>query len=66
MENKEAILPEDGIFLKYVEKQSCTNEETDTTKVRTTSEVEVPECDADNWTQVPRDDYETSEKSQKS
>ena len=32
-ENEEAILPEDGILLTYVEKQSCTNEETETTKV---------------------------------
>ena len=65
-EKEEAILPEDGILLTYVENRSCTNEETETTKVRTTSKVEVPECDADNWTQVPRDDYKTREKSQKS
>ena len=65
-ENEEAILPEDGILLMYVEKQSCTNEETETTKVRTTSKVKVPECNADNWTQVPRDGYKTSEKLQKS
>ena len=65
-ENEEAILLEDGILLMYVEKQSCTNEETKTTKVQRTSKVEVPECNADNWTQVPRDYYETSEKSQKS
>ena len=57
---------EDGILLTYVEKQSCTNEETETTKVQTTSKAEVPECNTDNWTQAPRDDYETSEKSQKS
>ena len=65
-ENEEAILPEDGILLTYVRKQSCTNEETETPKGRTTSKAEVPECNADNWTQVPRDDYETSEKLQKS
>ena len=55
-ENEEAILLEDGILLTYVEKQSCTNEETKTTKVQRTSKVEVPECDEDNCTQVPRDD----------
>ena len=65
-ENEEAILPEDGILLTYVEKQSCTNEETETIKVRTTLKVKVPERDADNWSQAPRDGYETSEKSQKS
>ena len=59
-------MPEDGILLMYVEKQSCTNEKTETTKVRTTSKVEVPECDTDNWTQVLRDDSETSKKLQKS
>ena len=28
--------------------------------------MEVPECDADNWTPMPRDDDKISEKSQKS
>ena len=32
-ENEEAMLPEDGIFLMYVEKESCTNKETETAEI---------------------------------
>ena len=65
-ENEEAMLPEDGILLTYVEKQSWTNKETEIAEIQTTPIAEVPECDADNWTPIPRDDDEISEKSQKS
>ena len=34
-ENEEAMLLEDGILLTYVEKQSCTNKETETTEIQT-------------------------------
>ena len=53
--NEEAMLPEDGILLMYVEKQSCTNKETETAEIRTTLIVEIPACDADNWTPMPRE-----------
>ena len=65
-ENEEAMLSEDGILLTYVEKQSLTNKETETAEMRTTLIAEVPECNADNWTPMPRDDDKISEKSQKS
>ena len=65
-ENEEAMLPEDGILLTYVEKQSCTNKETETAEIRTTQIAEVPTCNADNWTLMPREVDEISEKSQKS
>ena len=65
-ENKEAMLPEDGILLTYVEKQSWTNKETETAEIRTTPIAEVPACDADNWTPTPKEDDKISEKSQKS
>ena len=65
-ENEEAMLPEDRILLMYVEKQSCTNKETETAKIQTTPIAEVPACDADNWTPTPREVDKISEKSQKS
>ena len=50
----------------YVEKQSCTNKQTETAEIRTTLIAKVPACDADNWTPTPREVDEISEKSQKS
>ena len=60
-ENKEAMLPEDGILLTYVEKQSWENKETEMAEIQTTPITDVPECDADIPT--PRNDDEISEKS---
>ena len=63
-ENEEAMLPEDGILLMYIEKQSWKNKETETAENPTIPITEVPECGADIPT--PRDDDEISKKSQKS
>ena len=65
-EDEEAMLPEDGILLTYVEKQSRTNKETETAEIRTTQTAEVSHCNADSLTPTPRDNDEISEKSQKS
>ena len=62
-ENEEAMLPEDGILLTYIEKQSWKNKETETTGNQTIPITEVPKCGAD--IQTPRDDDEISKNWQK-
>ena len=62
-ENEKVMLPEDGILLTYVEKQSWKNKEMEFAEIRTISITDVPECDVDIPT--PRNDDEISEKSQK-
>ena len=57
-ENEEAMLPEDGILLTYIEKQSWKNNEMET------AVTEVPEYGAD--IPMSRDDDEISENSLKS
>ena len=63
-ENEEAMLPEDGILLTYIEKQNWKNDETEMADNRIIAITEVPECGDD--IQTSRDDDEISEKSQKS
>ena len=63
-ENEEAMLPEDGILLTYVEKQSWKNKETEMAENQTILITEVPECGVEIL--MPRDDDEISKKSQKS
>ena len=65
-ENEEAMLPEDGILLMYVEKQSGTDKKTETVEIQATSIAEIPASDADNWTSTPRQVDEIREKLQKS
>ena len=65
-ENEEAMLPEDGILLTYVEKQSETDKKTETAEIQATPIAEISASDADNWTPMPRQVDEISEKSQKS
>ena len=65
-ENKEAMLPEDGILLTYMERQSWKNEEIEMAEIQTTPILEVPECDADTPMPTQRKDDKISEKSQKS
>ena len=63
-ENEEAMLPEDGILLTYIEKQSWKNNETDMTDNLIRPVTEVPEYGAD--IAMSRDNDKISEKSQKS
>ena len=63
-ENEEAMLPEDGILLTYVAKQSWKNNATEMVDDQTIPITEVPECSADIL--MSRDDGEISKKSQKS
>ena len=65
-ENKEDMLPEDGILLTYVEKLSCKNKETEMAEIRATPIAEVPECEWDIPMPMPGDDDKISEKPQKS
>ena len=63
-ENEEAMLPEDGILLTYVAKQSWKNNSTEMVDNQTIPITEVPECSADIL--MSRDDDEISKKPQKS
>ena len=63
-ENEEAMLPEAGILLTYIEKQSGKNKETEMAENLTIPITEVPECNVDIL--MPRDDDKSSEKLQKS
>ena len=65
-ENKEAMLPEDGILLTYVEKQSRTDKKTELAEIQATPIAEIPASDADSWTTTPRQVDKISEKLQKS
>ena len=65
-ENEEAMLPEDGILLTYVEKQSGTDRKTELAEIQATPIAEISASDADNWTPTPRQVDEISKKSQKS
>ena len=64
--NKEAMLPEDGILLMYVEKQSRTDKKIETVEIQVTPKAEISASDADNWTPTSKQVNKTSEKSQKS
>ena len=65
-ENEEAMLPEDGILLMYVEKQSETDKKTESAEIQATPIAEIPASDEDNWTLMPRQVDEISKKLQKS
>ena len=63
-ENEEAMLPEDGILLTYVVKQSWKNNETEVADNLIRPVTEVPEYVAD--IPMSRDNDKISENSQKS
>ena len=63
-ENEEAMLPEDGILLTYIEKQSWKNNEMEVEDNLIMPVTEVPEYGAD--IPMSRDNDEISENSQKS
>ena len=65
-ENEEAMWPDDGVLLTFVEKASWKQKENTVTEIQKTSTIEEPEGGTGSPTLLPKEDGKAKEKLQKS